>query len=259
MLNYTAPFFSVHFSCFFLSQRLFNVETSLSTCENCEAQYAQTTTIMRGVGRWGADNVGEGLGKCGRRGWKLSGWVKGERVGKAREKRKIRRHAGHIFKCKSRHQYAAHTDIDTYSIYRRHPLCHIRPPFFPTHAHPIFERPPPPVCSPISNVAFWQNYPWTGLNFVVMRCRHWSSTVPLMMMNWMSMTRQSSLSRPPFWPLGTPEVTAYTCQLPGGFRGSLSTYAMPLKTCRFFNYNGKWERILNVNREVWLRGSRYSL
>jgi len=51
-------------------------------------------------------------------GWVKGEWVAdGEWVGKAREKRKIRRHAGHIFKCKSRHQYAAHTDIDTYSIY----------------------------------------------------------------------------------------------------------------------------------------------
>lgn len=105
--NCTASFFAVHF-CIFLQQRLFNVETSLSTCENCEAQYAQTTKIT--TERW----------------WAL--WVARAQASgreKLRERRKIRRHTGRIFKCKSRHQYAAHTDIDTH---RRHPPYRIRSP-----------------------------------------------------------------------------------------------------------------------------------
>lgn len=91
------------------------------------------------------------------------------------------RRAGRIFKCKSRHQYAEHTHPHTHTHFTKtlptpNRSFNLKPrPQLPPSSQPqvhiglrlsrISHRLP-------SNVAFWQNYPWTKLNFVPSKLWH---------------------------------------------------------------------------------------
>lgn len=135
-------------------------------------------------------------------------------------------------------------------------------PIFPSHyfPHPLFCIAPllsfsifhaPSALHELSNnrtLHFDKIIPGRGLNFVVMRCRHCSFHSPsLMMMNSMSMTRQSFLSQSPILspvsPVKSP-LTRVSCQ--AALEG-ITTYALPVKTCRILIIMGQW------NRQCWVQ------